>query len=283
MTIDTFPDSQAAPPALCLQGVAARFGAHSEQGLRAIDLRCEAGQVHVLAGPNGCGKSTLLRTIAGLHPLQSGQIRLAGQTGPAQALHSLTPKQRARLLAWMPQESGAPPEITVEELVRLGRHPHRPWHGAWRSSDQAAVSSALAACDIADLAARPLSELSGGQRQRAQLALALAQDTPILLLDEPTSMLDPGHQLDLLLRLRQLAKQGRCVLLVMHDIQAAARLADQLIAMRDGRIIAAGCPRRILQPDLLRQLYGIEVDLLQAPQDGAPIIAPRWPAAPALA
>ena len=248
--------------------------AGSQPGLHDLQLDFAAGQVHVLLGPNGCGKSTLLRAIARLQPYRSGEIVFT-QGARSMAQPRCSARELARILAWMPQESQAPHDITVRELVRCARYPHQLWHGRWRAEDEAALQMALAACDLQAYSERPLGALSGGQRQRAQLALVLAQQSPVLLLDEPCSMLDPGHQLDLLLRLRSLAALGHTVIVVLHDINAALRHADQLIALKDGRVLAAGAPQQVASPALLAALYGIEAEVLE--HRGAPLVAPLRP------
>jgi iron complex transport system ATP-binding protein len=237
--------------------------------LHGINLRIVPGKVTVIVGPNGCGKSTLLRCMARLHKPSQGAIRLGGDD-----LWQLRPQQAARRLALLPQAPQAPEGISVSGLVRYGRHPHQGLLQQWSAADERAVRQALQATDVMALAQRPLEQLSGGQRQRCWLAMVLAQETPLLLLDEPTSMLDLGHQVDVLNRIRLLAAAGRGVVMVLHDLMAAARYADTLVAMRNGRILASGAARDIVTPELVRQLYEVEADVLAAPGDGAPVVVP---------
>ncbi|NHZ95270.1 ATP-binding cassette domain-containing protein [Massilia sp. CCM 8734] len=237
--------------------------------LHGINLAIEPGKVTAIVGPNGCGKSTLLRCMARLHRPQQGSITLG-----AHDLWQMRQQQAARSLAMLPQSPQAPEGITVSALVRFGRHPHQGMFRQWSRDDELAVNAAMSATDVISLAQRRLDQLSGGQRQRCWLAMTLAQETPILLLDEPTSMLDLGHQVDVLDRVRALASNGRAVVIVLHDLAAAARYADTLVAMRDGRIVAAGAPRDVVTPGLVRQLYELAVDVLSAPGDGAPVVVP---------
>lgn len=237
--------------------------------LRGIDLHVTPGQISVIVGPNGCGKSTLLRCMARLHKPSAGQVRIG-----ADDIWTLRRADAARRLALLPQAPSAPPGMLVAELVRHGRHPHQGWLRQWSAQDERAVAAALDATGTADLAQRRLDELSGGQRQRCWLAMALAQDTPLLLLDEPTSALDIGHQADVLDRVRALADGGRAIVMVLHDLSAAARYADMLVAMQHGRIVSLGPPRTVLTSKLVRQLYGVDADILRAPGDGAPVVVP---------
>ncbi|MFC4158687.1 ABC transporter ATP-binding protein [Chitinimonas lacunae] len=252
---------------LLVEQVSARHRRHAV--LHGVDLTVAPGQVAVIVGPNGCGKSTLLRCIARLHRPEHGTIRIDGDD-----LWKLSPREAARRLALLPQSPQAPEGMTVSGLVRHGRHPHQGLFRQWSAEDERAVQRALDATGTLDLATRQLDELSGGQRQRCWLAMALAQETPLLLLDEPTSMLDLGHQVEVLSRIRHLAAGGRSVVIVLHDLIAAARYADQLVAMRDGRIVAAGRPREVVTPALVRQLYDIDADVLTAPGDGTPVVVP---------
>ena len=250
--------------------VLALHAAHGAQPvLRGIELQLRAGEVSVIVGPNGCGKSTLLRCIARLHRPDRGQVRLDGAD-----VHARSPREAARHVALLPQSPTAPDGITVGALVRFGRHPHQRLWQQWSLADEQAVRAAMQATGVLPLADRLVEQLSGGQRQRCWLAMALAQETPWLLLDEPTSMLDLGHQGEVLSRVRALAEGGRGVVMVLHDLVAAARHADQLIAMKDGQVVAAGPPASVVTPALVRQLYGVEVHVLARPGDGAPVVVP---------
>mgnify|MGYP003384599970 CR=1 FL=1 len=265
------PAPHLSAPSMRLRQVHAKYQQNAV--LHDIHLQIRPQQVTMIVGPNGCGKSSLLRCMAGLHPIGSGEIMLGQQN-----LQQLSAKQIALALALLPQSPIAPTGMRVANLVRLGRHPHQGWLRQFSAEDEAAVQAAMQASNVLDLAQRSLDELSGGQRQRCWLAMVLAQATPLLLLDEPTSMLDLGHQVELLQGLRALAHDAafpRSVVIVMHDLIAAARYADQLVAMRDGRILAVGAPREIITAGLVRELFEVEVDILHAPGDGAPVIVPR--------
>ncbi|QYF95645.1 ABC transporter ATP-binding protein [Massilia sp. PAMC28688] len=237
--------------------------------LHDICLSFIPGEVTVIAGPNGCGKSTLLRCLARLHRPDAGTIRIGSKN-----VWSLPGRDSARLIAMLPQAPVTPEGITVSALVRYGRHPHQGLLRQWSADDERAVQQAMRDTGTSALAARPLSQLSGGQRQRCWLAMALAQETPVLLLDEPTSMLDLGHQVEVLDLVRQLARAGRTVVMVLHDLGAAARYGDTLVAMRGGRVAASGRPGSVVTAALVRDLYGIEADILAAPHDGAPLVVP---------
>lgn len=239
-------------------------------GLRAVDgvdLNVATGRLTVIVGPNGCGKSTLLRVLARLHRPESGRVAVDGED-----LWALSPREAARRIALLPQSPQAPEALTVSALARYGRHPHQGLFRQWSRDDASAVGEALAATGLEDLADRRLDQISGGQRQRAWLAMALAQNAPLMLLDEPTSMLDLGHQVEVLELLKGLSGGGRSLLLVLHDLIAAARYADHLVAMKGGQVIAAGRPETIVTPELVRTLYGVDAEILRAPGDGAPVV-----------
>lgn len=237
--------------------------------LQQIDLQIPAGQIVAVVGTNGCGKSTLLRCLARLHRIDSGSIFVGGD-----ALQNLSANALARRIGFLPQFPQAPAGLRVAELVAFGRHPHRGLLRPWSQLDEAAVRDALQRTGLAELATRAVDQLSGGQRQRAWLAMVLAQATPILMLDEPASMLDPGHQLDVLQLIRELGDAGRSVIMVLHDLSSAARYADRLIALADGRIVADGAPRDVLTPALVKRLYQIDSHILYAPDDGSPVVVP---------
>lgn len=252
---------------LRVQGLHARY--RDKPVLQGLELALPAGQVLAIVGPNGCGKSTLLRCIARLHRPNQGQVLLGGEN-----VWRKTPGQMARAIGLLPQHTQAPTGITVEQLVAFGRRPHQSLLRQWSAADAAAVREALAETDMQALAGQALERLSGGQRQRAWLAMVLAQGTPWLLLDEPTSMLDLGHQVELLSLVRRLARAGRSVVMVLHDLAAAARYADRLLAMHEGRVLRCGVPAEVVTPELVRRLYGIEAHVLKAPNDGAPLVVP---------
>ncbi|MFC0041681.1 ATP-binding cassette domain-containing protein [Actinomadura rayongensis] len=252
---------------LVLEGV--RAGYPGLVAVDGVDLRVPSGQVVAIVGPNGCGKSTLLRSVARVHRPLAGRITVGGAD-----LWALRPRQAAHRVTLLPQHPVAPEGVTVAGLVAYGRHPHQGLFRQWSAEDERVVADAMEATGVAALAGRRVDRLSGGQRQRCWLAMVLAQETPVTLLDEPTSALDLGHQVEVLDLVRSVARGGRTIVMVLHDIASAARYADLLVALRDGRIVAAGPPRDVVDAGLVRTLYGIEADVLAAPGDGAPVIVP---------
>jgi iron complex transport system ATP-binding protein len=238
--------------------------------LDGLSLEIPAGQVTVLVGGNGSGKSTLLRTLARLLKPRGGTVLLDGAS-----IASLPTREVAKRLGMLPQGPVAPEGLTVRQLVAQGRYPHQGWLGQWSDQDEEQTRAALQATELSDLADRPLDALSGGQRQRAWIAMTLAQATPILLLDEPTTFLDVAHQLDILELLRGLNRRdGRTVVMVLHDLNQAARYADHLIALRDGRIVAEGRPSEILTEGLVREVFEVESRVIPDPVSGAPLCIP---------
>lgn len=217
-----------------------------------LDLEISAGTVVGLIGPNGAGKTTLLRAIAGLLPLDRGDIHILDRPQSRIGRRTL-----AKLLAYLPQGGQSHWSITVETLVMLARLPHRsPWTAA-SDTDRAAVTRALEACDLVPFRHRPMSELSGGERARALLARALAGEPKLLLADEPAAGLDPGHQLDVMTRFRQLAASGAGVIVVMHDLTLAARFCDRLVLLDDKQVASDGDPDTVLSPAMLARCYGV--------------------------
>ncbi|MET9294092.1 ABC transporter ATP-binding protein [Streptomyces sp. NPDC003077] len=252
---------------LRVEQLTAGYAGHT--AVNGVDLTVPSGQVVAIVGPNGCGKSTLLRSMARLHEPASGRV-LAGDAD----VWKLRQRAAAHRIALLPQSPQAPEAVTVAGLVRYGRHPHQGLFRQWSREDERAVTTALHATGTATLAGRRLDQLSGGQRQRCWLAMALAQETPIVLLDEPTSALDIGHAVEVLDLVRQVAAEGRTIVMVVHDLAAAARYADTLVAMRAGRIVASGPPQEVVDTALVRELYGIESEILTASSDGAPVVVP---------
>ena len=220
--------------------------------LQDISLAFPAGKVTVLAGPNGCGKSTLLKAIAGILPA-SGECLLEGAS-----LNSLPSRQRAQKLALLPQ-SRSIPEITVRRLVLHGRFPYLHYPRQYGRADYAAADAALNTLGIAGLADRSLAALSGGQRQKVYIAMALAQDTPVVLLDEPTAFLDIAHQLQLMALAKDLTAKGKTVVLVLHDLTLALEHADRMVVMGDGAVRAAGSPEEVFQSRCLKDVFGVDV------------------------
>ena len=237
--------------------------------LTGADLDVAPGEIVGLLGRNGAGKSTLLRIACGLLVPDAGAVQLDGKP-----LEALDRRERARAVALVPQETHFPFPFSVAEVVLMGRAPHLGWLGFEGRRDLAAAQSAMEQLGIGDLAARSVLSLSGGERQLAVVARALAQEPRLLLLDEPTAFLDLRHRLQVLGRVRQLTAAGAGALVVSHDLAVAARACDRLALLAGGQILAAGAPRDVLTPALLREAFGIEADVLATP-DGYPVVVPR--------
>jgi iron complex transport system ATP-binding protein len=235
-----------------------------------LDLTLPAGAVTAVVGGNGSGKSTLLRALARLLAPRRGTVLLDGQD-----LHRLPARDVARRLGLLPQAPTTPAGITVRDLVRRGRLPHTSLWRQWSPDDERALQHALAATNLLDLADEPVDALSGGQRQRAWLALVVAQDTPVVLLDEPTTYLDLAHQLDVLELVRALnATAARTVVMVLHDLNQAARYADHLVALRAGRVVAQGPPTDVVTAELVRDVFDVTCHVLCDPETGSPLVVP---------
>ncbi|MEV4412685.1 ABC transporter ATP-binding protein [Catellatospora sp. NPDC049609] len=235
-----------------------------------LDLRLPEGRVTVIVGANACGKSTLLRALARLLRPAQGTVLLDGR-----AIHSLPTRQVARQVGILPQSPVAPEGISVLDLVSRGRSPHQTWWRQWSAADDAAVRAALDATGMTEHARRPVDELSGGQRQRAWIAMAVAQQTPVLLLDEPTTYLDLAHQVDVLDLVVDLNRRdGRTVVMVLHDLDQACRYADHLVVMRDGRIAAEGDPTAIVTAELVTAVFGLNCQVVPDPVTGTPMVIP---------
>ncbi|MQA94529.1 MAG: ATP-binding cassette domain-containing protein [Streptosporangiales bacterium] len=236
-----------------------------------LDLAIPAGKITALVGPNACGKSTVLRALARLLKPAAGAVHLDGAD-----IADMSARDLALRLALLPQAPNAPDGITVRDLVARGRTPHQRWWRQWSREDEAAVDAALRATGSETLADRPIDELSGGQRQRVWIAMALAQDTPVLLLDEPTTYLDLAHQVDVLELVAELNRtDGRTVVMVLHELNMACRYADHLIAMREGAIAAAGPPSDVVTPELVRDVFGLGAAVIACPIAGTPLVVPE--------
>ena len=235
-----------------------------------LSLELPVGELTALVGANGSGKSTILRALARLLKPRGGAAYLDGR-----AIHELPTKQVARQLALLPQHPDAPEELSVHELVSYGRFPYRGVLGGATRSDQRAVRQALAQTGMTALAERPVGTLSGGQRQRAWIALALAQETGVLLLDEPTTHLDMAHQLEVLELLETLNRdEGRTIVMVVHDLNHASRYAQHLVAIVDGKVVKAGTPAQVVTPETLRRVFAVEADIVTDPRSGVPLCIP---------
>ena len=238
--------------------------------VRDLDLAVPDGKVTVIVGANGCGKSTLLRGLARLLTPTTGTVLLDGRS-----IHRRPSREIARSLGLLPQNPVAPEGLTVADLVGRGRHPHQGPLRRWSITDDAAVARALELTGTLDLAHRPVEDLSGGQRQRVWIAMALAQETDLLLLDEPTTYLDVAHQVEVLDLLHDLnAHRGATVLMVLHDLNLAGRYADHLLALREGQVVAAGAPSDIITPALVREVFGLRAQVIQDPVAGTPLVIP---------
>ncbi|WP_306338586.1 ABC transporter ATP-binding protein [Streptomyces sp. KL118A] len=238
-----------------------------------LDLTIPDGKVTVIVGPNACGKSTTLRALGRLLKPKSGAVLLDGES-----LAKLPTKKIAQQIGLLPQSPVAPEAITVADLVARGRQPHQHWWQQWSDEDEKAVTEAMERTDVAALAERSVDELSGGQRQRVWIAMALAQDTGLLLLDEPTTYLDISHQVEVLDLVRELNHdRGRTVVVVLHDLNQAARYADHLVAMKTGEVVAEGTPAEVVTEELVRRVFGLECVVVPDPVTGSPLVVPGPP------
>ncbi|UNS97614.1 ABC transporter ATP-binding protein [Streptomyces tubbatahanensis] len=241
-----------------------------------LDLEIPDGEVTVVVGPNACGKSTTLRALGRLLRPRGGAVLLDGEE-----LARIPTRKIARSVGLLPQSPVAPEAITVSDLVARGRQPHQRWWQQWSEQDERAVADAMERTHVTELGDRPVDALSGGQRQRVWLAMVLAQETDLLLLDEPTTYLDIAHQVEVLDLVRELNRErGRTVVMVLHDLNQAARYADHLVAMKEGRVVARGRPERIVDAALVREVFGLEAVVVPCPVTGAPLVVPGVPGVP---
>lgn len=234
-----------------------------------LSVEIPDGSFTVIVGPNACGKSTLLRALARLLTPSTGEVLLDGKS-----IASYRAKEVARRLGLLPQTSIAPDGITVADLVSRGRYPHQGLIRQWTDADEAAVLDALESTGTTELAPRLVDELSGGQRQRVWVAMVLAQQTPLLLLDEPTTFLDIAHQYELLELFTDLHLAGNTLVAVLHDLNQAARYATYLIAMKDGAIVATGTPEEVVTEALVEDVFGLPCRVLPDPVTGTPTVVP---------
>jgi iron complex transport system ATP-binding protein len=241
--------------------------------IETMSLAMQTGKIMALVGPNGSGKSTLLKAMARLLPVESGAVYLDGK-----AITKLPSAQVARRLAILPQGPSAPRGLTVGELVEQGRFPHVGALRMLRHQDHDAIREALALTNMTDFVHRPLDGLSGGERQRAWIALTLAQDTPVLLLDEPTTFLDIGHQLEVLDLVQQLNRErGMTIVLVLHDLNQAARYAERMVVLNRGQIVADGPSATVLNPTMLADIFRVRANIVTDPVTGTPVCLPYAP------
>jgi iron complex transport system ATP-binding protein len=235
-----------------------------------LDLTIERGSVTTLVGANGSGKSTVLKAFGRLLKPHSGAVMLDGEPIRGQSTRAI-----ARRVAILPQKPLTPSATSVRDLVSRGRHPHQTLFTPWTATDAAAVDAALAVTGVADLADRDSASLSGGQLQRAWIALVLAQQTPIVLLDEPTTFLDLSHQLDVLRLVRSMNRErGTTIVMVLHDLSLAARFSDRLIVLSGGRVVADGAPWDVLTPDVLAMAFALDAMVIPDPATGTPLVVP---------
>ncbi|HEY8577323.1 MAG TPA: ABC transporter ATP-binding protein [Devosia sp.] len=246
------------------------LGYGDRQIVSALDLAIPPGKLTVIVGANACGKSTVLRGLARLLSPTRGAVYLDGKP-----IHQMPTREVATVLGVLPQSPIAPDAITVSDLVGRGRYPHQGWFRRWTPEDDAAVAQALRATDTLELADRPVDELSGGQRQRVWIAMALAQETDLLLLDEPTTFLDINHQVEVLDLLTDLVRNnGRTIVVVLHDLNLACRYADHIVAMKAGKLVAEGRPSAVITEEVVADVFGMTSRIVVDPVSETPMIVP---------
>nr|WP_253259655.1 ABC transporter ATP-binding protein [Subtercola boreus] len=253
-----------------LAGLGLRVGYDKRTIIHGLDIQIPDDSFTVIVGPNACGKSTLLRSLARVLAPTAGSVVLDGRD-----IAKYPSKEVARRVGLLPQTSVAPDGITVLDLVSRGRFPHQSMLRQWSVDDESAVAEALAATNVTELSGRSVDELSGGQRQRVWVAMALAQQTPILLLDEPTTYLDIAHQVELLDLFSRLNREsGHSLVAVLHDLNQAARYATHLVAMKDGRVVREGAPNDIVTAELVEHVFGLRCRIIEDPESGTPLVIP---------
>ncbi|MDU0479355.1 ABC transporter ATP-binding protein [Staphylococcus chromogenes] len=244
--------------------------------VRGVSFAASPGKVTTLLGPNGCGKSTLLKACSKVLQPRSGAVALVDE--PAAARHDLarlSPRESAKLVGMLAQQPVAPAGLAVRDLVARGRHPHRGLFGGLTRKDNDIIDAALEATGTEKLADHVVDSLSGGQRQRVWFAMVLAQDTPVILLDEPTTYLDPAHALSVLDLARQQSQAGKTVVMVLHDLMLAGAYSDQLVLLKDGNVLAEGTPKQVLTSANLAEAYGLRAEIWPDPRSESPVIVPR--------
>lgn len=261
-----YPDSRS-NTSLSVRGVSLGYG--GDPVVHNVDLDIEPGSFTSIIGPNGCGKSTLLKGLARLLDPVDGQVLLDGRP-----LKAWKPKAVARQVGLLPQASSAPEGSTVYGIVRRGRFPHQGFLSPWGEDDEAAVIAAMERTGTTALCEAQVGELSGGQRQRVWVAMALAQETGILLLDEPTTFLDIGYQLELLDLFAELNREGRTIIAVLHDLNLAARYSTRIAAMADGQVVTYGTPQEVITETTIQQIYGVTSSVIPDPHTAAPMVVP---------
>ncbi|MGP6173851.1 ABC transporter ATP-binding protein [Corynebacterium sp. A21] len=252
-----------------LQARGLRIGYGGDPVIPDLDFRVPEGCFTAIIGPNGCGKSTLVKSLTRVLRTAPGMVLLDDRE-----LGDYRPRQLARQLALLPQHPVVPEGVTVRGLVNRGRYPYHGPLRQWSAEDPKAITEALADTGLSALAESTVADLSGGQRQRAWLAMVLAQQTRYVLLDEPTSFLDIAHQIEVLRLCRKITATGRTVVAVLHDLNQAARYADELVVMQQGKIVAQGKPAEVLTADLVREVFNLEAMIAADPWSGTPMVVP---------
>ncbi|AXR74723.1 MULTISPECIES: ABC transporter ATP-binding protein [Auritidibacter] len=267
LTPDTGTHQETGPePVLKAEAITVGYGGPAV--LKDVSVELPSGKVTSIIGPNGCGKSTLLRTFARLNSLSGGSVEVTGRP-----ITSYSSKEFARTVSLLPQTPVVPEGVTVAELVARGRYAHRRVFGGLTRKDRRIIDQALEQTGVTDLAETAVSELSGGQRQRVWIAMVLAQDSQILLLDEPTTYLDLNHQIELVDLLQQLNRQtGKTIIMVLHELNIAARCSDRIIAMRDGNIVEDGAPVEVLTEANCHDIFGLDAAVLHPEETGTPVV-----------